>query len=97
MITANILGLLLGVVVGGSFAWLQLQALRRNELLERQEKVPALMRQIPGSMGRCAFLLMTLVLVQVLFPTASLLWTTASSMEALRSVLAMLLLSAAPV
>ena len=77
MITANILGLLLGVVVGGSFAWLQLQALRRNELLERQEKVPALMRQIPGSMGRCAFLLMTLVLVQVLFPTASLLWTTA--------------------
>lgn len=65
------LGLVLGVIIGAAFAWLQLQALRRNELLERREQVPILMRQIPGSMGRCAFLLMALVLAQVLFQTAS--------------------------
>jgi hypothetical protein len=65
------LGLVLGVIIGAAFAWLQLQALRRNELLERREQVPTLMRQIPGSMGRCAFLLMALVLAQVLFQTAS--------------------------
>ena len=73
-ILSNILGLLLGVVIGGLFAWLQMQALRRNELLEKQEKLPKLLRQIPGSGGRCAFLLIALVLAQVLFPSANLLW-----------------------
>lgn len=70
------MGLLLGVIIGGLFAWLQLQALRRNELLEKQEKLPKLLRQIPGSGGRCALLLVTLVLAQVLFPAANLLWMT---------------------
>jgi hypothetical protein len=73
---SNVLGLFLGVIIGGLFAWMQLQALRRNELLEKQEKLPKLLRQIPGSGGRCAFLLMALVLAQVLFPKANLLWMT---------------------
>ena len=75
-ICSNVLGLLLGVVIGGLFAWLQLQALRRNELLEKQEKVPKLLRQIPGSGGRCAILLVALVLAQLIFPMANLLWMT---------------------
>jgi len=73
-ICSNVLGLLLGVIIGGLFAWLQMQVLRRNELLEKQEKLPKLLRQIPGSGGRCAFLLMALVLARVLFPTANPLW-----------------------
>ena len=71
------LGLVLGVTIGGIFAWLQMLALHRNELMERNEHVPALLRQIPGSMGRCAFLLIALAGVQVLFPSASLPWMSA--------------------
>lgn len=71
------LGIILGAVIGGAFAWLQLLALRRNELLEKQEKVPTLLRQIPGSGGRVAFLLMALVLAQVLFQKASVVWMAA--------------------
>jgi len=66
-----LLGLILGVAIGGTFAWLQLLALRRNELLEQQQQVPRLLRQLPGTGGRVAFLLVALVLVQVLFPTAN--------------------------
>lgn len=73
---SNTLGLLIGAAIGGLFAWLQLQALRRNELLEKQEKLPKLLRQIPGSGGRCALLLVALVLAQILFPAANLLWMT---------------------
>ena len=65
-------GIILGAIIGGAFAWLQLQALRRNEILERREQVPTLLRQIPGSASRTAFLLMALVLAQVLFQKASL-------------------------
>ena len=75
-ILSNVIGLLLGIIIGGLFAWLQLQALRRNELLEKQEKLPKLLKQIPGSGGRCAILLLALVLAQVIFPTANLLWMT---------------------
>ena len=71
------LGIIVGAVIGGAFAWLQLLALRRNELLEKQEKVPTLLRQIPGSGGRVAFLLMALVLAQVLFQRASVVWMAA--------------------
>ena len=71
------LGLLLGTIIGGSFAWLQMLALRRNEMLERREHIPTLLRQIPGSASRCAFLLMALVLAQALFQTASVAWMAA--------------------
>ncbi|MGA2138315.1 MAG: hypothetical protein ABSH14_05585 [Verrucomicrobiia bacterium] len=71
------LGIILGVIIGGAFAWLQLLALRRNELLEKREQVPTLLRQIPGSGGRVAFLLIALVLAQVLFQSASVVWMAA--------------------
>ena len=29
-------GVAVGIILGGAFAWLQLQALRRNELLEKR-------------------------------------------------------------
>ena len=41
------------------------------ELLARQQAVPGWLRQIPGSLGRVAFLLIALVLAQVLFPIAN--------------------------
>ncbi len=71
------LGIILGVIIGGAFAWLQLLALRRNELLEKREQLPTLLRQIPGSGGRIAFLLIALVLAQVLFRSASVVWMAA--------------------
>ena len=71
MNTSIYLGLILGVIIGGTFAWLQLQALRRNEMLERKEQVPTLLRQIPGSASRCAFLLVSFILAQVLFQSAN--------------------------
>jgi hypothetical protein len=77
MNTSSFLGIVLGVIIGGAFAWLQLLALRRNELLERREQVPTFLRQIPGSGGRVAFLLMALVLAQVLFQSASVVWMAA--------------------
>jgi hypothetical protein len=76
MNTSVVLGLILGLVIGGAFAWLQLQALRRNELLEKRQELSTLLKQIPGSGARVAFLLVTLVLVQVLVPTANKWWLT---------------------
>jgi hypothetical protein len=78
MNTSSFLGIVLGTIIGGAFARLQMLALRRNELLERREQVPTLLRQIPGSGGRVAFLLVALVLAQVLFQTASLAWMAAA-------------------
>ncbi len=72
-----ILGLVLGALIGMAFAWLQLQALRRNELLEQQKEVPGWLKQVPGSMGRVAFLLMAFVLAQILFPVANVVWMAA--------------------
>jgi hypothetical protein len=68
----------LGLIIGGVFAWLQMQALRRNELLEKRQAVPTLLKQLPGSGGRIAFLLMALVLVQVLAPHADKGWLSGS-------------------
>jgi hypothetical protein len=76
METSIWLGLILGMVIGSAFAWLQMLALRRNEMLEKQQQLPGLFKLIPGSMGRVAFLLMALVLVQVLFPGVNLWWLT---------------------
>jgi len=71
-----LLGLILGVAIGGTFAWLQLLALRRNELLEQRQELRGLLRQLPGTGGRIAFLLIALVLVQILFPTVDKWWLT---------------------
>ena len=69
-----LLGIIMGLVIGGVFAWLQLQALRRNELIEKRQQLPTLLKQIPGSGMRVAFLLIALVLVQVLVPSANKWW-----------------------
>src|SRR5690242_1749040 len=65
------LGLVVGGVIGFAFAWLQLQALRRNELLEQQAEMPGWLKRLPGAGGRVAFLLMTFVLAQVCFQGAN--------------------------
>jgi hypothetical protein len=69
-----LLGVTLGASIGGAFAWLQLMALRRNELLEQSQKLPGWLRQVPSSMGRVTLLLMALVGVQVVFPGADKWW-----------------------
>ncbi len=71
-------GITLGVLIGGTFAWLQLQALRRNELLEKRQQLPTLLRQLPGAGGRVAFLLLALVIAQVIAPTVDKLWLSGS-------------------
>jgi len=70
MNTSILLGIALGIVIGGAFAWMQLLAARRNELLQKQQRPSGILRQVPGSMTRVAFLLMALVAVQVFFPQA---------------------------
>ena len=70
MNSAILLGILLGLIIGSAFAWLQLRAARRNELLQQQQQPTGALHQVPGSMGRVAFLLMALVAVQVFFPHA---------------------------
>ena len=78
MSTSIVQGIALGAIIGGGFAWLQLQALRRNELLERRQELPSLLKRLPGSGARVAFLLMALVLVQVLTPAADKWWLSGS-------------------
>src|ERR1041384_2310606 len=61
------LGLVLGMAIGGAYAWLQIAALRKNErLMQEQGKSRGPAAMLPGSMMRVAFLLIALVLVQVL-------------------------------
>jgi len=71
-------GVAVGIILGGAFAWLQLQTLRRNELLEKRQELPTLLKQLPGSGGRVAFLLIALVLVQVLVPNVDKWWLSGS-------------------
>ena len=71
-------GMAVGIILGGAFAWLQLQTLRRNELLEKRQELPTLLKQLPGSGGRVAFLLIALVLVQVLVPNVDKWWLSGS-------------------
>ena len=78
MNTAILEGVGLGIIIGTVFAWVQLQALRRNELLAQQQKLPASLRLLPGSAARVAFLLVALVLVQNLCPHADKWWLTGS-------------------
>jgi hypothetical protein len=69
-----LLGVLLGASIGGAFAWFQLLALHRNELLQRHETLPGWLRQVPSSVGRVTLLLMALIVVQVAFPSADKWW-----------------------
>src|SRR5215813_6645454 len=77
MDASAIIGLMLGAFIGLSFAWLQLQALRRNELFEQQREIPAWLKQVPGSAARVAFLLLSFILAQWLCPGANVIWMSA--------------------
>jgi fatty acid desaturase len=66
---------MLGVVIGGLYAWWQLQTLARHEKTVRERgETPKMRTMLPGSFVRVAVLLVVLVLVQVLVPGANLLW-----------------------
>ena len=71
-------GIVAGILIGGSFAWLQLQALRRNELLAKNQQLPTFLKRLPGSGARVAYLLLALVLVQILLPGVDLWWLSGS-------------------
>jgi hypothetical protein len=62
------LGVVLGVLIGGAYAALQLSALHKNEQRQQQGEPIRVGGMVPGSMTRVALLLMALVLVQVLVP-----------------------------
>lgn len=63
----QVLGLSVGVVIGGLYAWLQLSALRRHELRQKEQgRLPSVAGMVPGSMMRVALLLVALVAVQVI-------------------------------
>src|SRR2546425_7444338 len=69
------LGLVIGAVIGGLYAWWQLRALARHERIQREQgQAPSVTSMIPGSMTRVAALLIVLVGAQMVFPKANLLW-----------------------
>ena len=63
-----VLGVVLGVLIGGVYAALQLSALRKNEQRQKQGDPIRVGGMVPGSMTRVALLLVALVLVQVVVP-----------------------------
>ena len=66
MDSSVVLGIVLGVAIGGVYAWLQTSALRRHEQRMKQEgRSPSVAGMVPGSMLRVALLLAALVLVQI--------------------------------
>ena len=60
---------MLGIVIGGTYAWLQLSALHKNERRQKQGDPIRVGRLVPGSMIRVALLLMALVLAQAVVPS----------------------------
>ncbi|HUK81403.1 MAG TPA: ATP synthase subunit I [Verrucomicrobiae bacterium] len=69
------LGLLVGLMIGGVYALWQLRALARHEKFQREQgQLPRVASMLPGSFTRIAVLLIVLVLAQVVFPKASVLW-----------------------
>lgn len=61
-------GLLAGGVIGLGFGWVQNLALQRNEKRQQDGSLNNGWVVMPGSMGRVAYLLLALVLVQILCP-----------------------------
>jgi len=63
-----IAGLIAGLIIGVAFGVLQDAARRRNERLQRTGKLTSGWAVMPGSGARVAYLLLTLVLIQVICP-----------------------------
>jgi hypothetical protein len=74
MTTADLLGFIVGMIIGLTFGWLQLRARRRNDALIEKQGLPNLPRRIPGSMVRIALLLIALVIAQIIFQGANIVW-----------------------
>ena len=64
----SILGLASGAGIGYAFGLLQAVALRRNELRLREGKFKSSISLIPGAGARTAYLLITLLIIQVICP-----------------------------
>jgi hypothetical protein len=63
------LGVMVGMLIGGTYAWLQLSALRKNAQRQREQAgTPSVAGIVPGSLLRVGLLLASLVAVQVLVP-----------------------------
>jgi hypothetical protein len=90
MDSSQVLGVVLGVLIGGAYAALQLSALRKNELRQQQGEPVRIGGMVPGSMTRVVLLLVALVLVQVVVPaekkTTNFYWSLTISLAVTYSV-----------
>ena len=67
-IFSSLLGLSAGTGIGYAFGLLQAAALRRNEQRQREGKLKHVWSLMPGAGARTAYLLITLLIVQVICP-----------------------------
>ena len=77
--SANIVGMLVGVLIGISFSLLQWRAALRYE----KEMATGRLARVPGAMTRVALLMAGLVAVQLLLPAGSLWWVTGGLLTAM--------------
>lgn len=73
----KLLGLFVGLVIGGVYAWWQLSSLSREEKRARQEgRPPSMANLLKGFVPRLAILLLVLgvIVAQVLLPKADIKW-----------------------
>ena len=64
----SIAGLIVGALIGVAFGRIQEAARRRNERLQETGKLNSGWSVMPGSGARVAYLLITLVLIQIICP-----------------------------
>ena len=69
---SEIIGLLAGLVLGIGFTWLQWRATQKYE----RESANNRLARVPGGMTRVAALMIGLVAIQLLLPTANLWWVS---------------------
>lgn len=74
MTTSDLLGFVVGMIFAVTFTWLQLRARRRNDALIENQGLSNLPQRVPGSMARIAYLLIALVVAQIVFQGANVVW-----------------------
>ena len=67
-VISSLLGLVAGYGIGYAFGLLQAAALRRNEQRQREGKLNSGWSLMPGAGARVAYLLITLLIIQVVCP-----------------------------
>jgi hypothetical protein len=75
----NLVGLLVGALMGVGFGWLQWNASLRYE----KDLANGRLARVPGAMGRVALLLAGLVAVQLVLPPGCLWWVTSGLLAAM--------------